>query len=199
MGQKRTNRLQQDWHTNKIILLRKCAILPTAHPRLSLGLGTLPGAPPVPSHCHLPVPARGWSHTLWMPASRPGDVSGRREGGPGDKGQAGLSHTEPSGLSLGWPGRHYSAPRRLHARPPPGLSHGTAGPPRSRPSIPSESRDVHRIRIPSLQKHRCPPAAAGRPGGDTSASPRSRRRLSLSVRPAGREGRGLWSAGAATY
>lgn len=70
--------------------------LNTAHPQLSLGLETPPGALPVPSHCHLLAPARGWSPTFWLSASRIGDVSGGREGCPGHKGQAGLSHHRSS-------------------------------------------------------------------------------------------------------
>lgn len=96
MDQKRTNPLRQDWHTNKTTLLRKCVIVNTAHPQLSLGVETPPGALPMPSHCHLLAPARGWSPTFWMSTSRLSDVFGGRESYPSHKGQAGLSHHRAS-------------------------------------------------------------------------------------------------------
>lgn len=174
------------------------------------GFETPPGALPVPSHCHLPAPARGWSPTFWMPASRLVDVSGGREGCPAHKGQAGLSHPRAShGSPRGVTGpRGRAAATRAtaahHPRRPPGLSKGTAGPGLSRPSIPSKCRHGYRICSHSLQENCSPPAAAGRLGGDTSASPRSRRRCGEPPAPppctprAG-EGRGLWSPGTATY
>lgn len=195
---------------NKTTLLRKRVTLNTAHAQLSLGLDTPPGALPVPSYCHLLVPARGWSPTFWMSASRLGDVPGGREGCPGHKEQAGLSHHRachgcPQAPVARLPLLGTTA--ALHPRRPLGLSKSTAAPGLSRPSIPSKSRDVYRIRPHSLHIKTALPlqrwegsGATPQPTRGASAGAGSRRHLSPSVRPAGWGRKGFMEPGdSATY
>lgn len=156
----------------------------------------------MPSHCHslAPLGAGAPRFGCQPPASVTCPVGGRAALVTRDR--LGCHTTEPPTAVPGVP--QHGPTAALHPRRPPGPSKGTAGPGLNRPSIPSESRDGHRIRPHSLHKHCSPRAARGRLGGDISASPRNPagaesrrhcRHLSPSVRPAGRGRKGFMEPG----
>lgn len=166
----------------------------------------------MPSHCHLLLPARGWTSRFGCqpPASVTCLVGGRAALVTRDR--LACHTTEPLTAVPEVPQTPVArlpalgSTAALHPRRPPGLSKGTAGPALSRPSIPSKSRDVYRIR-PHSQQTLLSPCSGGKARGrhlsQPEKPPRERGAAAATspppCAPRDGEGKGLRSPETATY